>query len=236
MRSGFHTTRWSVILSAGNAEGAAGRDALAQLCRDYWQPVYVFVRRSGHDAESARDLTQEYFARLIEREYLEGVRPGIGKFRSFLLTSVKNFLANHRRDAAALKRGGGVVPISLDGEDAERTYRLQPRDERTPEQAYERQWAQRTIERARKRLGREMHEIGKGQQFEVAAGHLGGGREPWSYDRISETLGVSQDAAKMMVSRLRRRFGRVLRDEISQTVESEADVEAEVRYLLSVLR
>lgn len=227
-----------MILSAGSADagGEQGRDALAALCREYWPPVYAFVRRSGHDAEAALDLTQEYFARLIEREYLDGVRPGIGKFRSFLLTSVQHFLANHRRDAAALKRGGGIVPISLDGDDAERSYHLQPSDDRTPERAYEYQWARRTIERARARLTREMHEIGKGSQLEAAAGHLGGDGEPWSYDRIAESLGVSRDAAKMMVSRLRRRFGRVLRDEIAQTVEREDEVEDEVRYLLAALR
>ncbi len=234
MGSDFSTTRWSVVLSAGGHDEPAGREALAQLCRDYWHPVYVFIRRSGRNREEATDLTQEYFTRMIEREYLSDVEQGIAKFRSFLLASVKHFLANHRRDAAALKRGGGAPVLSLDAEDAEQWVRRHPADDRTPEDAYEYHWAVAVLDRARGRLRAEMQELGKEAQFEAAQGHLGAG-EPLPHKQIAEKLGTSVDAAKMMVSRLRKRFGSVLRDEIAQTVESDEDVEQEIRYLLSIL-
>ena len=141
MSQDFHTTRWSVILSAGDRDEPSGREALAQLCQDYWHPVYVFIRRSGKSADEARDLTQEYFTRMIEREYLSDVKQNLGKFRSFLLTSVKHFLSNYRRDAAAGKRGGGVAPLELDSKDAEQWIRRVPVDDRTPESAYEYRWA-----------------------------------------------------------------------------------------------
>ena len=241
----FRTTRWSVILNAGNAgvardsaeRGAVSpEDALARLCADYWHPVYVFVRRSGYLADQARDLTQEYFARMIEREYLADVKPGIGKFRSFLLASVKHFLANARRDAAAQKRGGGTRPLSLDGEDGEQVYHLIPQDNRTPESAYEYQWATTLLERARRRMAADLERIGKGDQFAAAAGHLGAGGEPLPYSEIAERLEVSVDAAKMVVSRLRKRYGRVLREEIAETLDAGADVEEEVRHLMGILQ
>ena len=231
----FRTTRWSVILNAGDAAKPAAGAALAELCEAYWHPVYVFVRRSGYPADQARDLTQEYFARMIEREYLAGVKPGLGKFRSFLLASVKHFLANARRDANALKRGGGTQPVSLDGGEAEQAYGLVPDDERTPESAYEYQWTLTLLERARTRMADELARIGKQAQFEAAAGHLGAASEPLPYAEIAERLDVSVDAAKMMVSRLRKRYGRVLREEIAETLDADADVEEEVRFLLSIL-
>jgi RNA polymerase sigma-70 factor (ECF subfamily) len=231
----FRTTRWSVILNAGDLGKPAAGAALADLCEAYWHPVYVFVRRSGYPADEARDLTQEYFARMIEREHLADVKPGLGKFRSFLLASVKHFLANARRDANAQKRGGGTQPLSLDGGDAEQTYRLLPSDERTPESAYEYQWALTLLDRARARMAEELARIGKQAQFEAAAGHLGAARDPLPYTEIAERLDVSVDAAKMVVSRLRKRYGRVLREEIAETLDAGADVEDEARSLLSIL-
>lgn len=232
----FRTTRWSVVLSAGDRDDPGGQEALARLCEDYWYPVYVFVRRSGRGADEARDLTQEYFARMIERRYLAGVEPGRARFRSFLLASVKHFLANARRDAAALKRGGGARPLSLDGEDPETVYHRQTANERTPEEAYLHQWANLVLDRARKRMASDLEAIGKAEQYEVARGHLGGGGEPLPYQRIAERLGVSVDAAKMTVSRLRKRFGRTLREEVAQTVEDPSQIDDEVRSLIAALR
>ena len=235
-RGQFKTTRWSVVLSAGNRRGPGGTEALAKLCEDYWYPVYVFVRRSGRNADEARDLTQGYFARMIEREFLAGVEPGRARFRSFLLASVKHFLANERRDATAQKRGGGVRPLSLDGEDAERMYRLHPLDTHTPEDAYQVQWARTVLQRSRDRMATDLAAIGKSAQYEAARGHLGAGGEPLPYDRIAERLEISVDAAKMVVTRLRKRFGRVLREEIADTVDDDSQIDDEVRYLLSALR
>ena len=231
----FHTTRWTVIRAARNKSEPGSTEALAALCEAYWYPLYFFVRRLGNDADDARDLTQGYFLNLMERNYLDTVREDAGKFRSFLLASMKHYLANVKRDAAALKRGGGEVPISLDADDAESRYRLEPVDEVTPERAYEKRWALAVIERAKKNLQGDFEGAGKGRHFTLLAGHLSGCGDAKPYKEIARELETTEAAVKMSVSRMRRQFGRALRDQIADTVDSTEDVDAEVKYLLTIV-
>lgn len=237
----FRTTRWTVIHAARAKDEPGSAEALAALCEAYWYPVYVFVRRMGHGPDDAGDLTQAYFLKLLEKDFLESVRPEAGKFRSFLLASVKNFLANARRDAAALKRGGGQLPLSLDLDDAESRYLLEPADEETPERAYERRWALAVLERARARLRAEYAAAEKGRLFDLLAAHLAGGDagagagEPRPHREIAEELGTTEAAIKMSVSRMRRQYGKTLRAEIADTIEDPAEVDDEVRYLLTII-
>ena len=209
--------------------------ALASLCEAYWYPLYFFVRRLGNGADDASDLTQGYFLNLMERDYLDTVREDAGKFRSFLLASMKHYLANVKRDAAALKRGGGQAPISLDIDAAENRYRLEPVDESTPEKAYERRWALAVIDRARASLQNEFETASKGRHFHLLAGHLSGSGDGKSYREIAEELETTEAAVKMSVSRMRRQFGRALRDQIADTVDNTEDIDAEVKYLLTIL-
>jgi RNA polymerase sigma-70 factor (ECF subfamily) len=225
-----------VVLTA-RAKGEPGsEEALAWLCETYWYPLYFFVRRRGYAFDEALDLTQGYFLRLMERDYLRDVRPEVGKFRSFLLASLKHYLANEKREAAALKRGGDHRLISLDADAAEHRYRLEPPDERTPEQAYERRWALTVIQRAHRRLEAELGESERRDQFRLLVGYLSGGDPKRSYREVAGELGATEAAVKMAVSRLRRRFGRILREEIAQTVVDDTEIDDEVRYLLTVVR
>lgn len=231
----FHTTRWTVIRSARAKDEPGSAEALASLCEAYWYPLYVFVRRMGHGADDARDLTQGYFLRLLEKDYLDDVRPEAGKFRSFLLASLKHYLANVRRDAAAQKRGGGQPLASLDLDAAENRYRNEPVDGETPARAYERRWALAVIDRARNRLKGEFERADKGRHFKLLAEHLTGSGDARPYGEIAEELGTTEAAVKMSVSRMRRQYGRALRDEIADTIDDPAEVDAEVRHLLSIL-
>lgn len=231
----FRTTKWSVVRAARARDEPGSADALARLCEVYWYPLYFFVRRLGHGVDEARDLTQGYFLRLMERNYLDDVRPEAGKFRSFLLASMKHYLANVRREAAALKRGGPAPPISLDLDAAEARYRHEPADERTPDKAYERRWALAVIERANTRLREEFEAAGKPDQHRLLAGYLSGDERQRPYSQAARELETSEAAVKMAVSRMRRRYGRILREEIAATVGDPAEVDAEVRYLLSIV-
>lgn len=232
----FRTTRWSMILSARTPEDPGCAEALATLCETYWYPLYVFVRRYGRDADTARDITQGFFLQLLEHDYLGDARPEAGRFRSFLLTSIKNYMANLSRDAAALKRGGGNRPLSLDGTEAEQRYRMEPVDDRTPDKAYERLWAMTVIDRAKQQLREDMERSGKAETHRLLAGYLSGDAGTRPYKQTAEELGVSVPAVKMAVSRLRKHFGTLLRSEIAQTVANDEDVDSEVRYLLSIVR
>lgn len=235
-RSGrFKTTKWSVVLRARERGEPGSRDALASLCEAYWYPLYVFVRRQGHDPSEALDLTQGFFAELIEKDLLDAVRRELGKFRSFLLAALKHHIAHERRKDDALKRGGGREIVSLDVQDAESRYRLDPADDRTPERAYERQWALAVIERARRRLQGTLEADGKGEQYRLLAPFLTDVRPEGSYREVADALGTTEASVKMAVLRLRRRMGQLLRDEIAQTVAEPAEVDAELRHLLTVL-
>ncbi len=231
----FATTRWSVVLAAGERDTPGSREALARLCETYWYPLYAFARRWGHTADEAQELTQEFFSRLLEKHYLGDVRPERGRFRSFLLASLKHFLLNERDRALAQKRGGGQAPIPLEIDTAEGRYRLEPVETTTPETVFERRWALTLLERVLQRLGDEYAETGRAQLFDALKGLLTGQSDAPKYAEIGAALGMSDGAVKVAVHRLRRRFGELLRDEIADTVSDPAEIDDEIRYLFKVL-
>jgi RNA polymerase sigma factor (sigma-70 family) len=224
----FPTTRLSLVLAASANDGTHARTALAELCRIYWRPLYTYVRRQGHDAGAAEDLTQSFIARLIEKDSLRRFRQERGRFRSFLLASLKNFLANERDSAQAQKRGGGVTALPLEqaGE---------ARDNTTPDRLFERQWALDVLSRALDQVREESANSGKGPQFELLKGYLTGGGELPRYRDLGRELSMSETAVKVAVHRLRLRFHEALRHEISMTVSDESAIGDEIRYLLAVL-
>lgn len=235
---GFHTTYWTVVLAARDGEGITSREALATLCSTYWYPLYAFVRRQGAGPHEAEDLTQEFFVRFLERNALTNVQPAAGKFRSFLLACLKNFLANERERAHAQRRGGGRPVVSLDGLDgaeAKTRYSLEPVDHLTPEAAFERRWAYAVLERTMAELRREYSTAEKRQQFEELQGFLPCGHGGISRTELAAKRGVSVGAIDVAVHRLRQRFGALLREQVAQTVSSEVEVEEELRYLISAL-
>ena len=233
--AGFHTTHWTVVLAARENDGIVAREALASLCATYWYPLYAFIRRQGSDPHEAEDLTQEFFLRFLERHALENVQPAAGKFRSFLLACLKNFLANERERAQAQRRGGGQPLVSLDSADAETRYALEPADLRTPEAVFERRWAFAVLERTLAELRREYATGGKRELFEALQGFLPGGDGVVSRAELAAKRGVSVGAIDVAVHRLRQRFGALLRQQVAQTVSSDAEVEEEIRYLISVI-
>lgn len=233
----FLTTQWSVVLAAGDASSKDSAEALATLCELYWYPLYAFVRRRGHDPDAAQDLTQAFFARVIEKAYLRDATPTRGRFRSFLLGSLKHFLANEWDHARALKRGGGAVVLPLDVElgQGETRYRLEPADEETPERLFERQWAMALLGRVLARLLEEAEAAGKSAQLDVLKPLLTGEPIDETYAQLGAQLGMSEGAVKVAVHRLRRRMRVLLQEEIARTVEDPRDVEDEIHHLFEVL-
>jgi RNA polymerase sigma-70 factor (ECF subfamily) len=232
----FATTRWSQVIAAGSGQTEDARVALARLCELYWYPLYAFVRRWGYDADQAQDLTQEFFARLLEKHYLRAADPARGKFRSFLLASLKHFLSNERDRVGAIKRGGRTTVLPLEFENAEGRYNLEPPDEETPETVYERRWALTLLGRTRVRLRAEFEASGKGALFARLEGHLTGDQEALPYAELGAALGMSEGAVKVAMHRLRRRFGALLRAEIAETVSEPAQVDDEIRELFRAVR
>src|SRR5438552_13818399 len=232
---GFHTTHWTVVLAAREKEGSAPREALASLCSTYWYPLYAFIRRQGSSPPEAEDLTQEFFFRFLERHALGSVQPAAGKFRSFLLACLKNFLANERERAHAQRRGGGQPLVPLDRGDAETRYSLEPADQRTPAAVFERRWAFAVLERTMTELRHEYVTAGKSELFEAFQSFLPGGHGDASRADLAAQRGVSPGAIDVAVHRLRQRFGALLREQVAQTVSSDAEVEEEIRYLISVI-
>jgi RNA polymerase sigma factor (sigma-70 family) len=231
----FDTTNWSVILEATTGDSTAARAALATLCEIYWPPVYAFIRRKGHSAADAEDLTQTYFARFLEKRYLKDFRPEAGRFRTFLRASVGHFLANEWDRERALKRGGGQVLLSLDVTAAEERVRLEPADHLTPETLFERQWAAAMLARCLDRLREEHDGPDSRARYEKIKPHLVAG-DTTGYERLASDLGTTEAAARVAVHRLRKRFGAVLREEVARTVADPSDVDAELRWLLTTLR
>jgi len=225
-----------MVLAAGGTSAPGARDALSALCEAYWYPLYVFVRRQGHPHEEACDLTQGFFLDLIEKRVLRGVEPQVARFRSFLLGTLKHYLAHVEERRAARKRGGSVAFMSIDADDAERRYRLDPADDRTPEMAYERHWAATVADRARLRLRREFERAGKGEEFRSLGGLVTGEGPTRPYREVAHRLGTTEAAVKMAVRRLRQRFGKLLRAEIADTVDEERNVDGELRHLVGLLR
>jgi RNA polymerase sigma-70 factor (ECF subfamily) len=233
---GFATTHWSVVMTAGKGDSAQAADALGQLCRTYWYPLYAFVRRQGHGAQDAEDLTQEFFARFLAKEYFGRADPALGRFRSFLLACLKNFLLEQGRQARRLKRGGGQTVISLDSRSAEERYGSEPMDPMTPEQVYERRWALTLLETVLARLGEEQSTAGKGQVFTQLKEHLWGEAGETGYAEKAVHLGMTEGAVKVAVHRLRRRLRDLLREEVAHTVATGDDIDEELRHLIGVIR
>jgi len=222
-------------MAAREADGSIAREALTNLCRTYWLPLYGFIRRQGSTPHEAEDLTQEFFYRFLERDSLMYVRPTAGKFRSFLLTCLKNFLSNERERAHAQRRGGGQALISLDSADAETRYSFEPADNRTPEAVFERRWAFTVLEQTMTALQREYSTSGKREQFEELQGFLPNGRGNISREELAARRGVTIGAIDVAIHRLRQRFGALLREQVARTVSSEAEVEEEIRHLIAVI-
>jgi RNA polymerase sigma-70 factor (ECF subfamily) len=231
----FETTRWSVVLKAQQGSTRGVRQALSTLLEAYWEPIYAYIRRRGYTVEEAEDLTQGYFLLLLEKDYLDGVHPSKGRLRSFLLASAKHFLANEWDKEQALKRGGGIQKIPLDTTGAEGRYREHAVEALSPDKVFERQWALAVLERALEGLRCKAVEAGTDRQFERLRPYLVGGEVKTPYKSAAEDLGMSEGAVKTAVHRLRRRFGRLLRAEIAETVAQPEDVDAELRHLLEVL-
>lgn len=231
----FLTTHWSVVVAAGQEESARARDAMATLCRTYWQPLYAYVRRRGYTAHDAEDLTQGFFASILERDDVATVRRESGKFRSYLLAAMNHYLSDARDRAQAQKRGGGKVLV-LDFQAAESAY-LHPTVDSTatPDHLFDQQWALTLLQDVLRRLRREHEQAGKTEWFEALAFSLTGERGDRSYAELAQDLRTTEGAIKVGVHRLRRRYRRLLRDLIAETVSTPDDVEEELRELLRAL-
>jgi RNA polymerase sigma-70 factor (ECF subfamily) len=231
----FTTTHWSIVLTARDPACPQAADALEKLCRSYWYPLYAFVRRQGHDESSAKDLTQGFFARLLEKNYLAHVVQDKGKFRSFLLASLKHYMADERDKERAQKRGGGQIPLSLNETVGEDRYRAEPVDVMDAEKLYERRWALTLLDQARERLKQEFLNAGKSQLYErLQAFDAGGGDTP-AYGDVALDLGLSESGVRTAVFRMRQRYRELVREEVAQTVSSPQEVDEEIRHLILIV-
>ena len=233
--SHFATTQWTLVLNAGQRGDVLGHKALAALCERYWFPLYAYARGRTGDATQAQDLTQEFFARLLEKGTLGFASPERGRFRSFLLTAMKNFLASAREKNMAQKRGGAKKLLPLDFDAGESKFRLEPVDELTPERLFEKQWTLKLLELVMQRLEQEHAAADKSQQFTVLREYLAGPHGEQTYAAAADQLGQSEEAVRQAASRLRKRYRELLREEVAQTVANPGDVEDELRGLLQSL-
>ena len=227
----FATTHWSVVVQAGDSQSPEAGFALERLCRTYWYPLYVFVRRKGKGHEDACDLTQGFFALFLEKHYLRSVNASLGKFRTFLLTSLTHFMANEADKARAQRRGGDRPALSLDEAAAEARYEVETADHETPERVFERRWVQTVMGLVLDRLAAETGQ----ERFEVLKDFMLAKQREISYEEAAKRLGMSVAAVTSAIHRLRGRFRALLYEEIANTVEKPEEVESEIRYLLSVL-
>src|SRR6185503_278917 len=231
----FATTHWSVVLAAKEGDASKMEVALEKLCRTYWPPLYAYIRRDGNDATEAQDLTQEFFGRLLARDYLQQLRHQEGKFRSFLLAYLKNFLSKQRRKVGAQKRGGHCEFVSLNEPAGEDGYLLEPVDELTPDQVFERRWAQAVLQKALDRLREEFLARSQGALFELLQDYQP--REPGgrTYAQLGVELAMTEAAVKSAVQRMRQRHRELLREEIAHTVTRPEEIEEELRHFRALL-
>jgi RNA polymerase sigma factor (sigma-70 family) len=231
----FNTTHWTVVLNAGSDDTALASEALGKLCRSYWPPVNAYVRQRGYPAADAEDLTQQFFARFLEKEHYRLAQRERGRFRTFLLTAVKHFLVNERERISALKRGGGQALESLDETslDGERP-RIEPADERTAEQAYEKNWAMTLLARVRDQLAADYAADGGADRFAHLEKFLPGEESDLTYAQAAALLGLSEGTIKSDVHRLKRRYRERLREELAHTVSAPTEIEDELRHLMAV--
>lgn len=231
----FATTHWSVVLAAGHGDTTRAKDSLAELCRTYWYPLYAYARRRGYSPQDAEDLTQEFFAELLQGNWVAKADRQRGRFRSFLLSAMKHFMANEWNRAQAQKRGGAQRILSLNDDSAEHRYRLEPAEKATPESLFERGWALTLLNGVLARLEEEYRQDGKQTWIEAMRPALTIDRGALDYAEIAGTLGVTQTAARVAVHRLRRRYRELIRAEVAGTVASPNEVEEEMHYLFQVL-
>jgi RNA polymerase sigma-70 factor (ECF subfamily) len=230
----FTITHWSVVLRAG-LDDTAARNALSALCASYWSPVYCFIRGRGYNRQDAEDFTQGFFARMIARDGFRKATPERGKFRSFLLTALKNFLADQHDRNTADKRGGGQKIVSFDGADAEAKYRRAAVDHQTPDKLFDKRWALALIDASLQRLRREFVDAGKTNEFSELRHFIVAGAEPRTFAEVAIRLDISEEAVKKAVQRLRRRYTQIVREDVRQTLGNDAEIEEELRYLMSCL-
>ena len=231
----FETTHWSVVLAAGGENSMAARRALGALCEAYWYPLYAYVRREGYDVEGAQDLTQSFFLHLLERQDVQDVRRERGRFRSFLLTSLRNFLISDLRHERALKRGGGHVAVPLEFDAAEHRYSEEPVDTETPETVFDRRWARTILDRVLRGLRAEAEQAGKTAEFDQLRGCLMGDIPTGGYKGLAAKLHASEGAVKVAVHRLRHRFRRRVRAIIAETVDTDDAIDDEIQHLFKAL-
>jgi RNA polymerase sigma factor (sigma-70 family) len=231
----FRTTHWSVVLHAGDASSARRSEALEQLCRAYWRPLYAFVRRRGHDEHTAKDLTQAFFARLLEKNDVADADAGRGRFRTFLLAALNHFLANEWDKARRLKRGGGMTLLSLDDADAESRFQLECSPAGSAEKAFDRRWAEAVLEAVFRRFDLEVRESGDAARYDVLKPYLLGGSGETSCADAAKRLGISETGVRSAVHRFRKRFRELVRAEVANTVGSPGEIDAEIRYLFEAL-
>jgi RNA polymerase sigma-70 factor (ECF subfamily) len=231
----FVTTHWSLVLAAADRDEAKARAALAELCAAYWPPLYSFVRRLGYDAEQAQDLTQEFFARLLEKDYLKAADQERGKFRTFLLASFRHFLANEYDRATAQKRGGGRPVLSLDFRTTEYRNSLEPCHKLTAERLYERRWAMALLEQALARLRAEHNRTGRAPLFDALKVYLTGEKAAGTHQQLGEQFGMTAGAITVTIHRLRQRYRELLREEIGRTVNDPSEIDGEIRDLFAAL-
>jgi RNA polymerase sigma-70 factor (ECF subfamily) len=234
-RSGeFTTTHWSVVLAAGQANSPQAAEALETLCRTYWYPLYVHVRRRGYSPEDAQDLTQQFFAFFLRQARFHRADQARGRFRTFLLHALEHFLINEWKRAQRLKRGGGCAWLSLDAADAEKCYLHEAVDAMSPERAYEKRWAMTLLERVLRAVQEEYGQAGNGRVFEELADLLWGKEGSGSYAQIGQRLGLTEGAARGAMHRLRTRYRERLRAEVAHTVAEPGEVDEELQYLIAV--
>jgi len=231
----FATTHWSVVLAAREPDAPQAAAAMAELCRTYWYPLYAFVRRKGHHPHDAQDLTQSFFARLLEKNYVAQADRERGRFRTYLLAALTHFLADEWDKARRLKRGGGREIISFDAASAEERYRLEPIDQLDAAKLYERRWVTTLFGKVLARLEEEFRDSGKGQLFDSLKSSLLAEDTSISYAQLGAGLGLTEDAVKQAVRRMRRRYRELFREEIAQTVAGPGEVEDELKHLFAVL-
>jgi RNA polymerase sigma factor (sigma-70 family) len=227
----FATTQWTIVLAAGERGTPQSDLALEELCRAYWFPLYAYVRRRGHTKEDAEDLTQAFFARFLAKNYLEGLSAERGRFRAFLLASLKHFLANEWDKAQRLKRGGGLTHVSLDWQTADTQFQIAAANEPSPDKAFDREWAVALLARVIERLQQECDADGRSKQFQQLKIFLTAGKGELSHGNAAMALGMDETTVRVTVHRLRKRYRQLLRDEIVQTLSDPAQVDEEIRAL-----
>ncbi len=231
----FTTTHWSVVLAAGESGSPQAAQALETLCGTYWYPLYAYARRRGHGHEDAQDLIQAFLLQLLERKSFARVDRGKGRFRSFLLAGLNYFLADAHDYVSAQKRGGGQPPLSLDAQTAEQRYRLEAADDLSPDKLFERQWALALLDQVLARLEKEFCETGKAGLFQQLRVFLVAGQGEHTYDQVATELGLTGEAVKKGVQRMRHRYYALFREAIAQTVSDPSEVADEMRYLCAVM-